>query len=147
MDFKVISGVGASVVIGAGPEPDNTGAAIVIGERAIIRDAGVSVIEFAGSGSAGACAAGADCCEADNGAPAPTADGIRAAAKLGADNEINPLTTNEMTNKKVAIAVAKRKTGTDARRRWFDASHLRSQGEVARCASRGELTEQAAAGA
>ena len=112
MDFKVTSGVGASVVMGAGPEPDNTGAAIVIGERAIIRDAGVSVIEFAGSGSAGACAAGADCCEVDNGAPAPTADGIRAAARLGADNEINPLTTNEMTNKKVAIAVAKRKTGT-----------------------------------
>ena len=49
---------------------------------------------------------------ADNGAAAPAADGIRAEAKLGADNEINPLITKVMMNKKVASPLAKRKTGT-----------------------------------
>ena len=90
MDFNLILGVGISVVIG---------------EADIKRGTEVSVGDMAASGSAGACAA-------ENGAAALFADGAGAAARLEADNEINPLTTNVMMNKNVANAVANRKTGT-----------------------------------
>ena len=97
MDFKATSGVGISVVIG---------------EADVKRGEDFSVGAIAASGSAGACVAAGASCAADIGAAAPAANGAGAAARLGADNEINPLTTNEITNKKVAIAVAKRKIGT-----------------------------------
>ena len=111
-DFKAISGVEVSVVIGARPAPEDMGTSVVIGAADIKRGAEVSVGAMAASGSAGACGGAKASCAADNGAIAPTADGAGAAARLEAENEINPLITNVMTNKKVASAVAKRKTGT-----------------------------------
>ena len=100
------------VSAGEAPAPDDMGVCVSMGAEDIKRGDEVSVGAIAASGSAGAGAAGADSCDADNGAAALYTDGAGAAAKLGADNEINPLITNEMTNKKVASAVAKRKTGT-----------------------------------
>ena len=92
-------------VFGARPAPEVMGTSVVIGAADIKRGAEVSVGAIGANGSAGACvAAGADSCAADIGAGAE--------ARLGADNEINPLITKEMTNKKVATAVAKRKSGT-----------------------------------
>ena len=95
MDVGAISGVGISVAI--------SGAAIKRGEE-------VSVEAFAASGSAGACvAAGAASCAADIGAAALNAVGARAALRL---KDKSPLITNEMKNKKVASADAKRNAGT-----------------------------------
>src|SRR5271157_128436 len=110
LDFKAISGVDVCVAVVESPPPNGMGVSVIIGAADIKRGEEVSVIAFAGSGNAGAWAAGADSCDADKGAAAPTADGIRAVAKLRADKEINPLITKVMMNKKVASAVAKRKT-------------------------------------
>lgn len=100
-----------SAVIGARPAPEDMGTSVVIGAADVKRGAEVSVGAIGTNGGAGAC--GAASCAADNGAIiAPTADGAGAEARVGADNEINPLTTNVMMNKNVANAVANWKTGT-----------------------------------
>ena len=86
------------------------GASNVIGGRAIKRGEEVSVGAMAASGSCGAHCARKNA--GNRGAAALFADGAGAAARLGADNEISPLITKVITNKKVAIAVANRNTGT-----------------------------------